>query len=252
MADARARLVARAYQTRIVGLRARVDAIVERSWRSLSEIHEPEVRQFAATVAPLVTAAQANVGALTVAYLRQIETITVGAPAAPVTIPAGLLTDEQIRGVPAADVFFRPGVTVWTALAAGVGFVDARERGLARARSLAATDIQLAKTHSARFALSRNGRVSGYRRVLEGGKPCDLCIAAAADTYSSSDLLPIHPHCDCGVEPIFDAGTPGNLDPPDVDLDAEDPETDVVVHDHGELGPVLGFAGQTFTSAADL
>jgi len=51
--------------------------------------------------------------------------------------------------------------------------------------------------------------IVGYRRVLSGDD-CDACTEAAGYLYSSEDLLPIHEHCQCGIEPVFQ-GEEGDL-----------------------------------------
>ena len=152
--------------------------------------------------------------------------------------------------------------------------------GQERLDSLAATDLQLAKTHTAQQALSRDARVVGYRRVLEGTYSCGLCIVASTQRYRKAELMPVHPGCDCDVVPIYGDRDPGRLinagaladvhaavkDRFGVDSEAAraipriydgkgDPTLyrDVIVtHNHGEIGPVLGVRGQDFTGPADL
>jgi hypothetical protein len=52
--------------------------------------------------------------------------------------------------------------------------------------------------------------------------------------------MPLHNHCGCSLEPVLDDVTPTPL-----------PEG-VAVHEHGELGLVLGDPAHDFTSAADV
>jgi hypothetical protein len=131
----------------------------------------------------------------------------------------------------------------------------------------AATDLQLAKTHSSRFVLGGKDHVVGYRRVLEGRKSCGLCIVASTQRYHKDDLMPIHGHCDCGVEPIFGDADPGQVVDTSTlegvhaaieerfgvsDRSGRDPvdfRQVLVTHEHGELGPVLAVKGQQFTGA---
>jgi hypothetical protein len=85
------------------------------------------------------------------------------------------------------------------------------EAGRRRAEGLAATDLQLAKTHSSRLALAGRGdeRIVGYRRVLTGAENCAMCVLASTQRYHVEDLLPIHPACDCAVAPIVGRQDPG-------------------------------------------
>lgn len=234
-----------AYRARDEAIRARVLAYLERSWRGLDEIRDADVDRFVALVVPVVAGGQRQVAALTDAYLSQVELAVTGTTSGPAGIPSSTISIEAVRGVSAAEVYRRAGVTVWTALSKGVPFSAAADQGLARALELGATDLQLAKTHAARHVLSGRSSVTGYRRVLESGDPCELCIGAADRVYATDQLMPIHPHCACGVEPVFgDARV--------VEDAPEGGEADLAVRDHGELGPLLVVGAHEFTSEEDL
>jgi len=97
---------------------------------------------------------------------------------------------------------------------------------------LAATDLQLAQTHSARDWMADDENVYGWRRVTDGD-PCPLCALAATRIYYRADLMPIHEHCGCGVEPLY-GEHPGGLSVPNAAVR--------VVDDH-EIGPRLMAAG---------
>jgi hypothetical protein len=130
--------------------------------------------------------------------------------------------------------------------------------GIARLKDIAATDMQLAKTHTARESFTRNG-IQRYQRVLTGSTSCALCYVASTQTYSRGDLLPIHPGCDCSVSPIV-----GDLDR-DAELEATheairqrfdtsdrgaraiDYRKALIVREHGELGPLLTVGEHRFT-----
>jgi hypothetical protein len=233
-----------AYQAAIVATRTRVGAIVERAWRTLPDYRGPSIDRFASTVAPIVVGAQRQVASLTDAHLAQLEAVALGRPAKPLGIPAAVLSFEALRaGSNALDVYRRPGVTVWTALAAGDDLEAAVDKGLTRAQVLAVTDVQLAKTHAARYVLEERESVVGYRRVPEPNA-CDLCATAAdGRTYRTSALLPIHARCNCDVEPVFGVRPPRESSPDDDTF---------AVHQHDELGPVLTAAGDSFAGVGDL
>lgn len=241
MASALDRLEA-SYRRAVDSTRNRVAAIVERAWVSLPDYRDPSIDRFAITIAPIVVGAQRQVASLTAAHLAQLETAATGEPARPVGIPAAVLAFEALRkGATALDVYRRPGVAVWTALAAGDALDAAVAKGLDRARVLAVTDVQLAKTHAARHVLEARDTVTGFRRRPEADA-CPLCLRAASQRYKRGDLLPIHARCNCDVVPIFgrrDPGTPS---------DEGDP---IAVHSHDELGPVLAAAGDHFAGMGD-
>ena len=119
----------------------------------------------------------------------------------------------------------------------------------ARATGMVRTDLQLAKTHAVAYVTENADHVRGYWRVPDGGA-CDLCLLAAEQTYSRGDLMPIHERCGCDVEPIFgsDAQRAASPEP----AAPQDPDLELAVEDHGELGPVLTVAGQAFTGPDDI
>lgn len=104
--------------------------------------------------------------------------------------------------------------------------------------------------------MANNDNIVGYRRVPAGGNVCELCLTAATQRYHRDDLMPIHPGCSCDVEPLYGSEDPGQV----IDLvtsdtgepAAVDNPSDVVVQDHGELGPVLAVRGQAFRGPDDL
>jgi hypothetical protein len=257
-----------AYNLQVASTRRRTEAVVRAFWNRLPDHRSADIERFVQQVVPLVEGAQTQVAGLTDAYLAQTLTALTGDPVAPVGIPTEVA--RGARGVPAAEVYQRPGVTVWNALADGVPYREAVERGLARALDLTSTDLQLAKTHSAQLVMEDNDDVAGYRRVLTGTHSCGLCVVASTQRYHRGNLMPCHPGCDCGVLPIV-----GDTDPGQVinesrlegaheriaerfgvsSSDARDPidYRDVLItHEHGELGPILGVRGQKFTGPNDL
>jgi hypothetical protein len=223
----------------------------------------------------------AQTAALTDAYLASVEAAMFGTTVRPIGIRAADMTTEAIRGVGATEVYGRAGSSVYVALSDGKGLVDAVKGGMLRALSIASTDLQLAKTHTTRKVAQERDSIVGTRRVIRGGKSCGLCIVASTQRYTKSDLMPIHPGCDCGTLPIWGQQDPGQVIDPD-QLDnvhariaerfgayssgarkipgVTDPTTAgpleyrnvLVSHNHGEIGPVLGVRGQDFTTAGEL
>lgn len=260
-------------QAQVAAIRARVLDYVTRTWTGLGSWRDSDIDRFVAAVVPVIEGSQAQVAALTDAYLAQLEATVLGTAAPPLGVRPSTVTTEALRGVPASEVYRRPAVTTWTALANGEPLDRAVSAGLTRARDLAATGLQLAKTHTARRVLDGNRRVVGYRRVLEGTRSCALCIVASTQRYTRGQLLPIHGGCDCGVLPVYGDRDPGQvIDPNTLEgvhdriaerfgapdrgarkIDDVSRYRDVLVeHEHGELGPVLGVRGQAFTGPDDI
>lgn len=262
--------VVNAYENEMAAVRARVVGYVQRVWGSLDAWREADIERFVRAVVPVVEGGQVRIAALTDAYLAAFERTVLGGAAAPVGVPAAQISYQAIRGVPAAEVYARTGPTVWSALADGLDVRAAVDKGLRRAVSTAATDMQLAKTRAATAVMSGKDNVVGYRRVLKGSENCALCIVASTQRYRKRELMPVHPGCDCGVSPIYGDKDPGQVIDPDrleglqdriverfgtedrTGRRAADFRDLMVTEQHGELGPVLARRGDKFTAAADL
>lgn len=300
-----------AQQAAIAQIRAQITAAINRLWAAQPNYRSPD--QFIAAVVPLIAAGQQQIAAITAAYLSQLYAKLTGTPVSMVGVAPNAVTELR-SGVDPAEVYARPFHLVWRQLAAAQTARDAHfgwtaptadapqrpplppsdyvtraiDAGRQRAVELATTDLQLAKQHAAQQVLAQQDKVTGYRRVLEGPYSCGLCIVAATQIYHRSTLMPIHPGCDCSIEPVIGdhSGTTavarvnGQLVPlgdlPDVhdriahtfgrdssaaraipgarnDRGLPVQYRDVLItHDHGELGPVLAVRGQAFTGPNQL
>lgn len=248
--DARVAHIVTSYSDTVREVRTRVTSFVERLWGGLESFRDTDIDRFVARVVPVVAGGQRQVASLTDSYLAAVETSVLGKAVPPTGVPASVIASESLRGLPARTIYQRPGLVVWGALSKGQDIETAARAGLDRALSLATTDLQLARTHTSRYLMSNNPRITGYRRVPGGANVCDLCALASENHYSRGDLMPIHPGCSCDVEPDF-----ASTDLPDtVDVQPQIEETDIgfTVHEHGELGPVLAVAGQAFTGPDDI
>jgi hypothetical protein len=247
-------------------VRGRTAARARQMFDRLGSWDEPDADRFAAAVAPVVAAGRNRAAALTAAYLTRALGVPVGA------------RDLDPRGVAADVMWRRPFVQLWSGLSNGQSFTSALNAASARVDAMAQTDVQLAMTNMTRDVLADPPagapRVVGYMRVLTG-ESCGLCATASTQRYKTSDLMPIHDRCDCGVEPILAGEKPagrvinrdllGRLKDQRVDTSDSaslkhvrvDPDGNVVlpqvqVVEHGEIGPVLVDAAHDFKSPADL
>ena len=182
-------------------------------------------------------------------------------------ISLGELTTEQLRnGVSFEQVMKRGFVDMRTALSKGSSVKDAVNAGARRVKSLAQTEMQLARTHTNKKIRNNQKNIVGFARTLTGSENCALCYTASTQRYRKGDLLPIHPGCDCGEMPIYGNEDPGQvinqarLDSIDSALE-KDIETrfadratlrNIVVKEHGEMGPVLTIRNQKTTRQEDL
>lgn len=219
-------------------LRDAAGATVGQVWDDLGSYDEADVSRFLERATPVVAATQTQAAVLTDAYVAA----EAGRP--PLGVDPAIVAGAAVRaGTPPEEVYRRPFVQVWKALAEGTDWTDAIAAARARVSAVAETDVQLSMRAAMADISARDGRIVGYRRVLTG-KSCGLCALASTQRYHKGELAPIHARCDCSVAPIF-----GNRDPGRV-LNRRVPRADpaeVAVHEHGELGPVLAVAGQQFT-----
>lgn len=176
-------------------------------------------------VLALVHAGQAHVVALVDAYLAAKTGQAIGGGHVK-GLNADLYTVARLRGKPAEEVYDRPFGALGGQLAEGAPFEAALQSAQASVSRLVRTDLQLAQTHSARDWMASDERIVGWRRVLSG-EGCELCEAASTRTYRTQDLMPIHEHCSCGVEPVYGIEPVASVG------------TTVRVEDDPELGPRL-------------
>lgn len=218
-------------------LRSAVEQATGRAWTALPAYNEEDIELWLSRAVPVVQAGQRQAVAAVDLYLaRSLE-----------RQPLGLDADEVIaaarNGVTAEEVYRRPFVDVWGGLKAGNRWEDAVAAGLVRATSAAAMDMQLAMRTAVRDIGEADDGIKGYARVPDGGA-CDFCLLVAGQTYSTADLMPVHNRCGCGVEPITDGP---NIRSAPTGASNDDGLT-VAIEDHGELGPLLVNAADTFTA----
>jgi len=173
----------------------------------------------------IVTAGQRHVVALVDSYFALKMAAATGAGAVKGLDPARY-TIEALRRVPADVVYARPFGALGAAFNAGADNAQAVDSGLSALTKLASTDLQLAQTHSASDWMQGESTIVGWRRVTDGN-PCELCGLAATRTYRKEDLMPIHEHCGCTVEPLWGTHAVASVG------------TVVTVENDPELGPRL-------------
>lgn len=225
----------RSYDRLVAETRARTLTSLRQAWLSLGSYRDPDIEKWLNRVIPLVTAGEWTIAQLTSAYIARVVGLVEGGRMTAEPLSRSDVTGEGLRGVSPREVYHRPAVTMYSALASGLSFRESVNRGLTRAMDIAQIDLQLARTH----AVASSTRIIGYRRTLSGLENCELCRIASTHWYTRGDLMPIHGHCDCGIRPVF-ASEP-----------APEPLDGVTVRQHGEIGPVLTVTGQNFTGPDD-
>ena len=249
--------LAEAYDSQVHSIRQQITAFGQAYWDSLPHYRASAVEDMIQAITPRVTAGQLRIADLTRAYLAQCAR-ELGWK---VVLPP--IDQDEIRGARGVDpriVYRRPAVDVYTALAAGKPLPQAAAEGRLRLTQLIGGDMQLAKVHASRQSM-RGYPEEGqfYRRVLTGRENCALCVVASTQRYYRGDLLPIHPGCDCGVQPlppglavnqVIDEDlleqvhqiTADRLGVSDRGGRTPDYRKLLTVSEHGEYGPTLSWA----------
>jgi len=194
------------YQAQRLRLNATVTAAAARYWAARFSDRQATL----AAIVRLVATGQAHTVRLVDAYMAAKATEATGNGQRLGLDPA-LYTTAALRGVSADIVYGRPFGAYGAFIKDGASPADAVRAAQASVTKLAATDLQLTQTHAARdwmqtasSSLTSDLRIVGYRRVLAGAGPhCALCTAASTRTYRVADLLPIHEHCTCTVQPLY-------------------------------------------------
>ena len=246
-----------AYDSQVHSIRQQITAFGQAYWDSLPHYRASAVEDMIQAITPRVTAGQLRIADLTRAYLAQCAR-ELGWK---VVLPS--IDQDEIRGARGVDprtVYRRPAVDVYTALAAGKPLPQAAAEGRLRLTQLIGGDMQLAKVHASRQSM-RGYPAEGqfYRRVLTGRENCALCVVASTQRYYRGDLLPIHPGCDCDVQPlppglavnqVIDEDlleqvhqiTADRLGVSDRGGRTPDYRKLLTVSEHGEYGPTLSWA----------
>ncbi|MFJ9694953.1 hypothetical protein [Kitasatospora sp. NPDC101183] len=243
---------------------------LSRSWQGLGSWRDADVARFQRSTLPVVHAGQRTIASLTASYLEQMHREVLGTASPRIRLDPDEVSGAAVRnGTDPADVYRRPFKVVWKTLADGDPLDVAQQRGADRLEILAKTDLQLARTHATRLVLDQQPKVTYFVRELRGEYDCALCMIASTQRYAKENLLPIHPGCDCGVRPVRADYDPGQVvDEARLeaihkaveaavgqsarDARAVDYRQIIVQNNHGEIGPVLGIRGQTFTGPDDL
>lgn len=232
------------------------------SWR------DADFERYIQQVAPVLAGANQQAARLQIAFYQQMAQAAGENFVVPELSPQDYTVEALRNGAPAAEVYRRPFVDLYTQLSNGNTMTAAIAAGAARISSIASTDVQLARRNAGFSARSRNDRIVGYARTLTGSENCALCYVASTQRYTRGELLPIHPGCDCGEMPIYGTQDPGQVidelrlnathEAVEQRFGISDPGAraidyrQIAIREHGELGPMLTVADQKFTGPSQI
>lgn len=226
---------------------------------------------FVEQAVPVVQGTQRSLAALTAVFIAGQAATVLSRRVGPPGIPAWAAIN--LRGVDAKAVYERPFKSVYTALSKGEPLTRAVEIGQSRLREISELDLQQTYAHASRAAmdaLPAGTQPNFWRRKPVGTENCAMCLIAATQRYRRENLNPIHPACDCTVEPIF-GPDPGQVIDPDLleqvhtaveeltgasDRGAREPDYRKLLvqmtAEHGELGTLLVRPLDHFTGPGDV
>jgi hypothetical protein len=246
------------YAAGVEQVKSAAESVIRGIWASLDDWYdEPLVASLASEAAEMSLASQQTVAGATSQY---VSTVTDLLSDKVHPIPSDLRLPPVRRGADLKVVHSRPAEEYRRAIATGHSPDEALNQALGRAGGLAVTDLSLTQRQTQDRMMQALG-VTQYRRVvrpeLSKSGTCGLCIAASDRLYSVGTLLPIHPpHCKCVTMPVVDGLDPGrSLNSEDLkrlytdagSTKAEDlKRTRYKVNEHGEFGPVIGRAQDSF------
>lgn len=229
------------------------------SWR------DPDAERFLIQAVPLVAASQRTLGTFTAQHVAHQASTALDRVIPPAPIPDARVVNLR----PAEQVYRRPFVTVYKSLAKGDDITTAVDKGGTRLAEVAEADLQQTyaqASQAAMQALPRDATPSGWRRTLHGPNSCPRCVLASTQLFTVDTLNPMHPQCDCTVDPVFGSAPPAS---PARDAQVRAAITKLtgksdlspaelrqlvgsMVAEHGELGPMLVRPGDHFTAQGDL
>ena len=248
------------HQRLLADVRSRVTTFAQGQFEGLGSWRDADIARFVSKVVPVVAAGQVKTAGLTTSYLAAMSRMAGFAPKPAPGLP------RDLRGVPLTEVYHRPAVALYTALADDEDLTTAVTRGSTLVEQLVAMDMQMANVRAAFETVSNDDRIVGWQRVLGDDEPCPLCAIASTQRYHIEDLMPIHDRCRCDVAPIYGSEDPGRVVNEERLSEVQDQlsaqgleytggqfksDRSIRVNVHGEYGPTLGWADQAFTGPGD-
>lgn len=261
------------FVTRRRDLSTRLVELLVAMFYDLGSWRDTDLEVFLEQAEPAVAAGQEMLGQLTAAYIADQA-----AAVFDTTVPVPALRPEQVTnlrtGADARDVYARPFVELRTALARGRSLDEAVHLGSVRLGQIAEADLQQTYAHASDAAMRQlptQMRPRYWRRVLQGPENCAMCVVASTQRYHLETLNPIHPGCDCTVDPIWSRNDPGQVIDEErlaqvhaavkemtgrSDAGARAPDYRKLMTDitdrHSELGDMLHRRGDHFTTGREL
>lgn len=241
-----------AYQGELKRIRDAVAARAAAAWAALPDYRDDQIPDFLASTLPVIEAGQQRAVALTSAYLSRTLDMTA------VALDVASLVGANIRGgVDPSEVYTRPFVTTWASIES-LGFDAAVAKGLSRLTGTVHMDVAMSARNSLLAFRDQAGDQAGggivaWRRVADPGC-CDFCRRIDGAHTGPTEPQPLHNRCGCTAEPITRTGRLSPTSGPVMRVGSVIGHGDVAteIREHGELGPVITAASDSFAGPGDL
>jgi hypothetical protein len=246
-------------------LSLRLIATLSHLFGELGSWRDPDAARFLVQAVPLVQASQRTLGTFTAQHVAFQASKALDTVIPPISVP-----DVRVVNLrPPDEVYHRPFVTVYKNLAQGADITAAVGKGQTRLAQVAEADLQQTYAQASQAAmetLPKDATPSGWHRTLQGPVNCPKCVVASTQLFTVATLNPLHPQCDCTVDPVFGSELPADPEreaqvraaitaltgKPDLSPAELHDLVSSMVAEHGELGPMLVRPNDHFATKADL
>jgi len=231
------------YQHELKKTRTAVANAVKLHWHQLPDYRDSQVQPFVERVVPIIEAGQRRAITLTDAYISRKMGVQ------PIGLDLAALTGAAVRGgVDPLIVYARPFTTLWTSVAT-IGYAQALLKATNRLLSTTEMDVTLSARNASLAYAKETPSIVGWQRVADASC-CDFCQMLDGVKVGAEDASPLHNNCGCTVEPL-DASA-GYSSEDFVSFAPGSDFGDVLIQEHGELGPVITNKDDNFTGPNDL
>lgn len=185
---------ARIYQARTAVLRNNLSNAAVNTFRRMPSWDDPNA--LAVPMARLSTQAQQTQARLLTSTASLINGSRVDLP------NLNDVTGDVIRDGDIVESWRMPMYSLWSALGGGMDQGELEAQGERSVQVQAVTDLSYSQRDTMQAIAADSGNdIVGYWRVPDEGSACDFCVTIADRLYYAEDLMPVHPNCNCSVEP---------------------------------------------------
>jgi hypothetical protein len=176
------------WRTELARHRSVAAGVAAAAWDDLDTYDEDGIEDFEAAAAPTIAAIRKRTATMTAGFLGKLT-----------ATPMVAMTDDEL-GLP-DDWYRQPFMTHWAALAAGIAFEVAVERGRSRAEQVGTDGVTSAARDTAKVVDANTERSFSWERTPDPDA-CPWCTEVAGQLYNTAETADFgHDRCACDVTP---------------------------------------------------